>query len=110
MNNEQINIAIACVCGHLNVRVSESGTIIASSGVTKEGGYYGTHGVPNYCKDLNAMHEAEKILSEDQRSSYRFYLCEILDVQTGIDGWRVINSTAMQRAEAFMRAIGKWEE
>jgi hypothetical protein len=61
----------------------------------------------DYCNDLNSIHEAEKTLTDDQfklyshwveklmpETKYRCYLC----------------ATARQRAEAFVRSLGKWEE
>ena len=41
---------------------------------------------PDYCGDLNEMHEAEKVIAE------------------------MVHATARQRAEAFLRTIGKWKE
>jgi len=47
--------------------------------------------------DLNAMHEAEKVLTDDQWDDYRERL-------EGLD-WRLVNATAAQRAEAFCRVM-----
>lgn len=73
--------------------------------------------LPDYLNDLNAMHEAENILTDDEDgplgntiSRYRFFLNQILDVKTGKDGWRVINASAAQKAEAFLRALNLWKE
>lgn len=61
--------------------------------------------------DLNAMHEAEKFLSRgegyNQRGGFGLYktaLAEVCDEQHPID------ATARQRAEAFLRTLGKWKE
>ena len=57
----------------------------------------------DYCTDLNAMHEAEKVLDFNQLRdmedsvSFRFAVLPF-------------HATARQRAEAFLRALGKWEE
>ena len=56
----------------------------------------------NYCTDLNAMHEAEKTLKRmvlDEYIAQLFYLCHEATI-----------ATARQRAEAFLRTLGKWEE
>ena len=63
---------------------------------------------PDYLNDLNAMHGAEKVL--DQNFNYHLTLTKIC---TGY-GVReflgsAIQATAAQRAEAFLRTIGKWE-
>lgn len=73
----------------------------------------GVHPIPppNYCSDLNSMHEAEETLdadiysSESPRYAYARHLYEI------VDGVRQpFRATARQRAEAFLRTVGKWRE
>lgn len=67
--------------------------------------------IPDYLNSLDAMHEAEKTLYtgiEHQRywqSGYGRYT-EILS-QVCI---RPFSATAAERAEAFLRTIGKWKE
>jgi hypothetical protein len=56
--------------------------------------------VPNYCRDLNAMHEAEKVLTTAQTTTMSQYLHRRLGMLWGF-------ATASQRAEAFLRTIGK---
>lgn len=68
-------------------------------------------GCPDYLNDLNAMHEAEKVLY-DKNSCHRFWkyadvLKCLYPANLGIDTF--IHATASQRAEAFLRTIGKWE-
>jgi hypothetical protein len=59
----------------------------------------------DYCNDLNAMHEAEKVLTDDQRDIfYPRWLGGFMS-RTG-----PIYATARQRAQAFLRTMGKWEE
>ena len=62
--------------------------------------------IPNYLNDLNAMHEAEKLLVRLQWVSYLRRLQTLCDESVT---WP-IHATASQRAEAFLRTIGKWEE
>ena len=60
---------------------------------------------PDYPTDLNAMHEAEKVLTLPERRKYRKTLlghCEPASI--------AIHATAAQRAEAFLRTLGKWED
>ena len=68
--------------------------------------------VPNYPFDLNAMHEVENILNADQMVSYDYHLDRV--VGNGRQGLNIEyflwSATASQRAEAFLRTIGKWEE
>ena len=58
----------------------------------------------DYCADLNAMHEAEKHLFATRKEDQYGYALAISDCATM---WHV---TARQRAEAFLRTLGKWEE
>ena len=95
MTNDQINAAIAEACGWAD-----------KPRRMPDGLWYYGH-CPDYCGDLNAMHEAEKVLTDDQfkwythwveklmpETKYRCYLC----------------ATARHRAEAFVRSLGKWKE
>jgi hypothetical protein len=73
-------------------------------------------GLFNPLSCLNAMHEAEKVLTLDQ--TWR-QIKAIVDYQQLADGLPLLSrsesiklhsATAAQRAEAFLRTIGKWEE
>lgn len=59
--------------------------------------------LPDYHCDLNVMHEATMMLGDQQ-------LCEMADWLEKITGFhtRIFHATAAQRAEAFLRTIGKW--
>lgn len=65
--------------------------------------------IPNYCADLNAMHEAEKIVERimHERGDDYAYGDRLVEVTQNV---RPISATARQRAEAFLRTIGKWKE
>ena len=71
---------------------------------------------PDYLTDLNAMHHAEKVLTEEQINEYGAHL-------KGRDGEtvslyspehreiaKVAMASAAQRAESFLKTIGKWKE
>ena len=68
-------------------------------------------GLPDYLNDLNAMHDAEKVLdvnieSEDSpRYEYSRQVYRIVESRR-----QPFRSTAAQRAEAFLRTIEKWED
>ena len=94
MSEKEINIAIAEACGwatnHKGLWVERLQTYAA---------------LPNYLADLNAMDEAEKVLTREQIEIY----CEHLNPKNhGI--WWGIHATAAQRAKAFVKTIGKWKE
>jgi hypothetical protein len=85
---------------------------IDTSGYAFEGelvDYIEEASVPDYLNDLNAMHEAEKVLirpnlyAKGGWGTYLRHLSIVTDEQHPID------ATAAQRAEAFLRAVGKWE-
>jgi len=69
--------------------------------------------LPDYLNDLNAMHEAEKVLDpKGKDGSYEYWLrtvCHIPERESA-NGRYFYRATAAQRAEAFLRTIGKWEE
>lgn len=81
MTNEHINIAIADASGLSWV---------------------------DYCNDLNAMHEAEKVLNDEQKEIY------FLDLMCLYGKWpksiQAIQATAKERAETFLKTLEKWEE
>jgi hypothetical protein len=69
--------------------------------------------LPDYLNDLNAMHEAENMLTAEQCNQYNHELCEIkrayIKTLPQAERW-TWGSSAAQRAEAFLRTINKWEE
>ena len=73
--------------------------------------FMGGRAIPDYLNDLNAMHDAEKVLTEEQRIAYTNHTYDIAcKVQRETEKWRWISLTAAQRAEAFLRTLGLWEE
>ena len=59
----------------------------------------------DFCSDLNAMHEAEKTLT-----NANMYVMEVQLKYVLSAGEFYFHATARQRAEAFLRTLGKWEE
>jgi hypothetical protein len=97
MSPDKQNIAIAQACGV--VSKDHWGALYKT-----EQGY--ARDCPEYVYDLNAMHEAEKSLDDvTQRGDYWDYLSSLTH-----EGFEMCHATAAQRAEAFLRTIGKWEE
>ncbi len=71
--------------------------------------------LPNYPADLNAMHEAEKVMTYEQAENYEDSLVGICggDVSSNLRGqFFIFHATALQRAEAFCRTlkIGPFKE
>ncbi len=71
--------------------------------------------IPDYPGDLNAMHEAEKA-AFGSSNLWQKFVFELLEISGGsglseLDGLCcLVQSTARQRAEAFLRTIGKWKD
>lgn len=68
---------------------------------------------PDYCNDLNAMHEAEKHLLKVKVEIFVENIREIVfDTEVSEEEFNffLVHATAAQRAEAFLKTIGKWEE
>jgi hypothetical protein len=111
MSEQEINALIAEACGRER---------------NPDGGWYpdnglrvGTQAIPDYCNDLNAMHEAEKTLTEEQWNQMFGCLISIRwenaseNERRGIGLQKYLSparATAHERAEAFLRMLGKWEE
>ena len=93
MTDSQINQAIAEACGICHVAK------VVPMYKTPEGWVLDC---PSYCTDLNAMHEAEKHLPIKKIVTYFKKLEKITFY------WFM--ATARERAEAFLKAMGKWEE
>jgi hypothetical protein len=97
MTDDQINAAIAEACGwkhHADGRHYYNGKhLLWRTGKD----------LPDYCSDLNAMHDAERSLTDDQL--WRM----AREIERNDEQW-YFRATARQRAEAFLRTLGKWEE
>jgi hypothetical protein len=111
MTDEKINIAIAEACGMRGVWEKK----ITSCGCDGQWDYFNPQGnrLPDYCNDLNAMHEAVLSVLNVASSQLNWDYCRILGEVTG-SGEHVttalVHSTAAQRAEAFLKTINKWED
>jgi hypothetical protein len=88
MTNDEINIAIANACGQ---------------------GHHHLRNLPDYLNDLNAMHEAEKILDQMQARAYSDFLGQSEQDGTWA-GCHCFHQTAAQRAEAFLKTLNLWTE
>ena len=64
----------------------------------------------NYCADLNAMHEAERVLCRHMHASDSDRIAgDRMHAYAELIGY-AIDAPARQRAEAFLKTLGKWEE
>ena len=103
MTDEQINQAIAEACGWTEIRDNMVGK---APGETSTRVMF----LPLYCSNLNAMHKAEKTLKGyEQIHTYVWHLNNRKDWDTDFKLMEV-HISARDRAEAFLRTLGKWEE
>lgn len=69
----------------------------------------------DYLTDLNAMHEAEKVLSPQQQKDYALqWLPSVLSIsgreyRSKACEFIFAHATATQRAEAFLRTLDLWD-
>jgi hypothetical protein len=120
MTNEQINIAIAELCG-LDVIQNPHGSkdlpeawktgfftpkaakqrrlSWPSSAIVKV--------IPDYCKCLNAMHKALMTLNDGERFDFLWHLND-MGIVAGYFEFIILPPEVL--AEAFLRTLGKWEE
>jgi hypothetical protein len=65
--------------------------------------------IPNFCGDLNAMHEAVQSLNEVELFRYADEVCDLAyDGHHDTDIQKMLKLPAEELAECFVRAIGKW--
>ena len=105
MTPDQQRIAIAQACGWTDTQIID--------------GKYGQTDVPDYLGDLNAMHEAEKVLSGEQKEQFIFWLNHLhpsADIhyaekkrELRLDVFDLVHTTASQRSEAFLHTLNLWQ-
>lgn len=116
MTNDEMRIAIAEACGWKSIRVTQLDRRHPNDRNDLPHGIapnkvYSISEVPDYLDDLNAMFEAENWLINNARNNkgpswmeYTGFLDRVCR------GNLVDHATATQRAEAFLRTVGKWKE
>lgn len=114
MNKELQRLEIAKVCGWTNAFPRDEGRLLLPykwhNNITRENRL----DLPDYLNDLNAMHEAEKILTPEQSKRYAEFILDILEIPTPFIGtarcaFLTGHATAEQRAEAFLKTLGLWK-
>ena len=114
MNPKEQRIAIAGACGWTNLELKqlfeteEDNVKLALVG-SPPGITGGGKRVPDYLNDLNACHEMEKSLTDDQTEDYLINLAWN-DRDKIMDEHVLAFATAAQRAEAFLKTLNLWED
>lgn len=98
MNPEQQNKTIAKHCGW-----RQSKSSMWEGWWHQKGKHTYQRFCPDYCNDLNAMHEAENSMKIDDLKHYQIMLCDWLEADWG-------RASASTRAEAFLRTLNLWED
>ena len=134
MKTEQQRIAIAEACGWTphpdndkmevkcwtlgGSKYGERGSICARSAYINDATWgLEQRALPDYLNDLNAMHEAEKVLTDDQELRYfQVLMCSDVIHLNGLEYVErqmlhyAINATAAQRSRAFLKTLNLWRD
>jgi hypothetical protein len=103
MTDSEINATIAEACGW---EILEDPILIIGCACYAKNPYGKPEcGVPDYCRDLNAIHELESLYIE-MDEWWSAYL-EHIGSQWSFK--HQAHAPARQRAEAFLKTIGKWK-
>ncbi len=118
---QQLTIVEACgLCIFQGTGRFENRAGTVSEFCVKCGRRLGAHELPDYLNDLNAMRKAWGILNAPQRARFAEEMayvvlsvhndpkCEFVFSRCSLSLFA--NGTAAQRAEAFLKTIGKWIE
>lgn len=104
MSPDAQRIAIAEACGW---RKGQAGWDDNITVYRKDGMWVYPKDIPDYLTDLNAMHEAEKVVIEKDVRLYLRYGQELIKL-SGQGMFDAMFATAAQRAEAFLRTLNLW--
>ena len=94
MTDQQINVAIAEACGWRKEDGVYMWTVNKLDCTCPE--------LWDWCNDLNAMHHAEKLIYNHNNMWTAYYYA------IGAGPFS-LHATARKKAEAFLKALGKWE-
>jgi hypothetical protein len=114
MNEQKINQTIAKFVGWEKFSTQTVNGEPVQYGFHKNSNQRFESSIPNFCKDLNAMHEAEKQLSIDQEYSYGEELRKVSEnvgpkgghfTPNGWGCYSLAHLNAKQKAQAFVKVI-----
>jgi hypothetical protein len=120
MDTKKINIILAEFCGWdcdpMVAREWESRGQWARHSTVDGGTIVSKNRIPDYCNDLNAIHEVEAKLTSNQRFEYFYNLNDAVGlVNSNSPAWikefsviDIATASAQQRAEALVKTLDKW--
>jgi hypothetical protein len=106
MELDAIDVAIAEYLGWSQITPQDSSERRYGIRSNSAGEKYPIAMIPQYHKDLNAMHDAEMGLAKNLRIAYS----NLLTSSGKYREFYRMSSVAMSRAHAFVRVIGKWQD
>lgn len=121
MNKDKQRIAIAKACGW---KLADENEIKERAGTAawllekgpwwrnaKEKTIATIETLPDYCNDLNAMHEAEKHVGMQEYPLREHYCLNLMAVKNNqVSPFPIWMTSAAQRAEAFLKTLNLWED
>jgi hypothetical protein len=115
MNDSEMQIAIAEACGYKQQPTPDG--LVEWLGPKPDRRYIGRFcpntipsAFPDYLNDLNAMHEAEKVLSNGEFKDYFDELeSQVPFARPGTKRRHICTAIARQRAEAFLKTLYLWK-
>ena len=119
LEKQRITIAEACGWTVINDTICDPKPEVVNGQQTGNIDINPVATLPDYLNDLNAMHEAMQHLPDALNSGPNGFVNNIVNVVQKVVAPRpifrgpyfyVVTATAAERAEAFLRTIGKWEE
>jgi len=99
MDKQEQRITIAEACGYTNIKPRKINGEI--KGFTSDQGL-----IPDYLNDLNAMHDAERVLTYKQGGEMTLWIQRMTCSGYGPQ----LFATAAQRAEAFLKTLNLWKD
>ena len=106
MELDAIDVAIAEYCGWSQITPQDSSQRRYGIRSNSAGEKYPVAMIPQYHRDLNAMHEAEQKLAKNLRIAYS----NLLTSSGKYREFHRMSLAAIIRAYAYIRVIGKWQD
>jgi len=111
MKPAEINVAIAELCGWIGIHTTDldRGRLRGTKHGEKP---YPAREIPDYHSSLDACAEFRKSLTDDQKLLYTVHLSAAVGASdySWQQDWKIVDATAPNHCEAFLRLHGKWEE
>ncbi len=109
MTPDAQRVAIAEACGFEVLRAAGTAKAMVREQLCTGAASTDWRMMPDYLNDLNACHEMEKVMTQQQRGRYSRHLSSILSKAASNTGeYDIWHATAAQRCEAFLRTLGLW--